>query len=441
MRMASLFSSKYSDLLMRLLSINTISPMESGQPSDLSLAQQEYAVFATEQLGCEIAYHGSPDPLELSMEQLPLSVRERAAELGPAFWQDQPNLVLRLGKKRPLDQTLMFNFHMDTVDGVLPVAYENGRFTGRGAVDMKGPGVALLAGIEAALSDNPHWSDECTLLIQCVSGEEGGAMGVYGTKLLAQQGWSGTLNLFAEPSNGVFFDRSTTSMTARIEVKGQDSTDDAPQSGHNATLLLGYLAAHMMARLAAPIEAAKGKMCLAGLHTGTMHNKVYGTGRLLMNFAYSSTEAGHEIRQLVEESYYALIRQFTSEFQEGASSRLTAESAAGICTLTWVKQGLPVLNNRHPEWERTLKDLGWTRNPEDRLEEAFTCDAMWAQSQDSYTIVYGPGGLESHHAHADEEFITLEELDHYANEIRDLMAAFHLRSRNLKQGDEVKQYG
>ncbi|MNS24346.1 succinyl-diaminopimelate desuccinylase [compost metagenome] len=439
--MTSLFTDKYSELLLRLLQINTISPMETGLPSYVRQAQSEYAAFAYEQLGSEMLYHCSPDRAVLESEEVPLSVRERAAEMGSAFWDSQPNLVLRWGAKRPLEDTLMFNFHMDTVDGNVPVSYEGGRFTGRGAVDMKGPGVALLAGIEAALRENPEWTDECSLLLQCVSGEEGGAMGVYGTKLLVDGGYLGSLNVFAEPSGGVFFDRSTTSMTARIEVQGQDSTDDAPESGHNATLLLGYLASQLLARLSAPVESIGGKMCLAGIHTGLMHNKVYGSGRLLMNFAYHSTEGGRQIRQLVEEVLQNLLGEFSLQYYEVAQARYTAGVAAKICKLTWVKQGLPVLNNRHPEWESDLNRIGWVRNPEDQLHQAFTCDAMWAQHPESYTIVYGPGGLGSHNAHAEGEYITLEELERYAADIRDLMTAFYTSRRNMNRLDVVNRHG
>ncbi|RUT35704.1 M20/M25/M40 family metallo-hydrolase [Paenibacillus zeisoli] len=439
--MSSLFTDKYSELLLRLLETNTISPMETGLTSSLRQAQSDYAGFAYEQLGCEMLYHCSPNPKVLESDEVPLSVRERAAEMGSAFWDSQPNLVLRWGSKRPAEDTLMFNFHMDTVDGNVPVSYEGGRFIGRGAVDMKGPGVALLAGIEAALRDNPSWTDECTLLLQCVSGEEGGAMGVYGTKLLVDEGYVGSLNVFAEPSEGVFFDRSTTSMTARIEVLGEDSTDDAPEAGHNATLLLGYLASHMLARLSAPIEAVGGKMCLAGIHTGSMHNKVYGAGRLLMNFAYHSIEGGQQIRHFVEEVMEDLLSEFSRLYRDMPLARLTAKSADEICKLTWVKQGLPVLNNRHSQWEESLNEMGWVRNPEDQLHQAFTCDAMWAQRSGTYTIVYGPGGLGSHNAHAEGEYITLEELERYAADIRDLMAAFYAERRNMNRLEVVSRHG
>ena len=179
-----LFTPDYVDLLIQLLQINTISPMETGLPSSLREAQELYARFAQSRLGCVIVYNRSPTAEEIDWAVLPLNVKECAAQMGPLFWDSQPNLVLRIGPERAVEDTIMFNFHMDTVDEVLPINFDGQRFFGRGAVDMKGPGVALLAGIEAALLEEPSCTDKFSILIQCVSGEEGGAMGVYGTKLL-----------------------------------------------------------------------------------------------------------------------------------------------------------------------------------------------------------------------------------------------------------------
>ncbi|MBP2000263.1 acetylornithine deacetylase [Paenibacillus shirakamiensis] len=438
--MKTLFTSAHSDLLIKLIQINTISPMETGLISEIAKAQELYAAFALETLGCEIAYYAAPQPEQLDQQGMPLNVTERAAEMGDMFWSSQPNLVLRIGPPRSPEQTLMFNFHMDTVDGDLPVIWDGQKFMGRGAVDMKGPGVALLAGIQAAIEAEPDLFNNYTLLIQCVSGEEGGAMGVYGSKLLAEEGWIGDLNLFAEPSDGVFFDQSTSAMTARIDVMGQDATDDAPHMGHNATLLLSYLAERMFAKVAPAIEEAGGKMCLSGIHTGHMHNKVYGSGRLLMNFAYPSNECGYLIKELVDSVIPELIAQFTEQYRNVAFARSTAASASEICTLTWVKQGLPVLNNRHSGYESLLSSLGWVRNPESHLHQAFTCDAMWAQRSGNYTVVFGPGGLGTHGAHAEDEYISLAELEEYAVRIRDLLLAIS-KHKTYKSGwDVVQEY-
>ncbi|NPC91338.1 M20/M25/M40 family metallo-hydrolase [Bacillus sp. WMMC1349] len=420
------FTTDYINLLLALLHTNTITPMETGEKSETLKAQQLYADYALGHFNgmCDIVHHASSDPLVLQSEHIPLTIRERAKQMGHLFWDNQPNLVLRFGKERSIEETMMFNFHMDTVANFLPVTFDGKKFCGRGAVDMKGPGVAVLAGIEAALKQKDDLLDDLSILVQCVSGEEGGAMGVYGTKSLVEQGYFGRFNLFAEPSAGVYFDHSSTSMTARIDVSGNDSTDDAPHNGHNATLLLGYLSQWLMKQWSTRIEDRGGKMCLAGVHTGHMHNKVFGTGQLLMNFAYVENKDGDRIKNWVETEIDRALTHFRQEFSAIPTALLTVKEAQDICRLTWIKHGLPVLNNRSSEIEQFLNQLGFVRNSEKQLNHAFTCDAMWAQRSDIYTVVYGPGSLNNNNAHAEGEFITLKELEEYSSNIGDLLVAY-----------------
>ncbi|WP_019392593.1 M20/M25/M40 family metallo-hydrolase [Priestia filamentosa] len=421
-----IFSLDYVNLLLELLKIDTVTPMETGKPSNILKAQKLYANFALNRLGdmCKVIQHDSPSADVLNAGCIPLTVRERARQMGGSFWDSQPNLVLLFGEERSYEQTIMFNFHMDTVDQLFPVTFDNNKFVGRGAVDMKGPGVGLLAGIESALKQKPDILDHISILVQCVSGEEGGAMGVYGTKHLVQKGYFGRFNLFVEPSGGVYFDQSSTSMTARINISGKDSTDDAPHQGHNASVLLGYLAQWLMKNLSTRIEDIKGKMCLSGLHTGYMHNKVFGTGQLLINFAYVNEESGRQIKNWVEEEVeYALIN-FKKEFSTLFSTLLTARDAKDICHLEWIKEGLPVLKNRNFEIEQLLNKLGLQRNPDNQLDKAFTCDAMWVVRPDIYTAVYGPGNLGVNNAHAKDEYITRQEIEEFSSFIRDLLITY-----------------
>jgi acetylornithine deacetylase/succinyl-diaminopimelate desuccinylase-like protein len=120
----------------------------------------------------------------------------RAAARDPRFLADQPSLLLRLGPERPRAHTVMFNVHLDTVAGHTPPAFDGVRFTGRGAVDAKGPAVALLAGLRAAAS-HPAVGRDVTVLLQAVAGEEGGALGTYGTRPLLEAGHHGRLNGFS----------------------------------------------------------------------------------------------------------------------------------------------------------------------------------------------------------------------------------------------------
>src|SRR5699024_3677968 len=132
---------------------------------------------------------------------------------------------------------VMFNVHMDTVAGVEPVSTDAGWYRGRGAIDAKGPAVALLAGIRDAVRNIPALGRDVGVLVQVVSGEEGGAMGTFGTRPLVEDGFVGRLNVFCEPTGLRYLPRSTASMTARLSVEGDDAVDDHPDAGHNATVL------------------------------------------------------------------------------------------------------------------------------------------------------------------------------------------------------------
>ncbi|MGN7456998.1 M20/M25/M40 family metallo-hydrolase [Paenibacillus pasadenensis] len=435
MSAARLFTDEHAELLLALLRLDTVSPLESDAPGRLPEAQQAYAAFAARRTGAAQLLLAPAPPEALRRDGVPLSVLRQAERMGEqAFLAAQPNLLLRIGRERPREETIAFNFHMDTVaDGGQEIGFDGVRFYGRGSADMKGAGVALLAGIEAALAEDPELAERCSVLVQSVCGEEGGAMGVCGTRELAELGHVGALNVFAEPSGGVWFDRSTTSMTARVEMFGEDATDDAPQAGHNATLLLGQVGAALLRGLAEPARELGGKVCLAGLHTGGMHNKVYGTGTLLLNIAYPSAFAGEKLRLLTERCARDALLRFADEWADVPEARRTARDATRLCRLSWVKSGLPVLDNRHPAWERLLSGLGWERNPDDRPERAFTCDAMWMMAKGCYTVVYGPGSLEGNGAHTARESMELAELERYAGQIKELLLAFARTARRKRQ--------
>ena len=100
-------------------------------------------------LGFTVLRHAAPRPVELPA-LTPRAVRDAvAADQG--FLAAQPSLVLRLGPPAPA-ATVMFNVHLDTVAGLEPVRVDGRRLYGRGATDAKGPAVALLAGVRAALT-------------------------------------------------------------------------------------------------------------------------------------------------------------------------------------------------------------------------------------------------------------------------------------------------
>ena len=421
-------------LLLHLLSIPTAGPLEvgtTGPPPRLWRAQYDYAEAAA-RIGFRVIRHAPADPADLTAPGVPETVR--AASADPGFLACQPSLVLRLGPDTvPPERTVMFNVHLDTVAGGPPVHFDGEVFHGRGAIDAKGPAVALLAGVRAARERSTGPGRDSAVIIQAVAGEEGGAMGVLGTRPLVQRGHVGRLNVFCEPTSGRFLTRSTASMTARVSVRGDDAIDDRPQAGHNASVLLGFLAQSMGRSLDG--NAHDGAVCVAGLHTGDLHNRVYGTGDLLLNLSYADADAGRALEAAVTDAFEMALKEFTDLFGDSALFARTAADARRITRLTWPKRGLPVLVD-HDRWGHDLlRGIGVPAWPAD--EAAFTCDAIWmAGGADTCTVVLGPGDLDADGAHGDDERAHLRDLEGFADTVARLLIAF-----TDKAGEPDENYG
>ncbi|HVK20088.1 MAG TPA: M20/M25/M40 family metallo-hydrolase [Actinokineospora sp.] len=402
-------------LLLRLLALPTAGPLETAEPARLWDAQFAYADSAA---GFKVLHHAPADLADVRRPDVPTPVRLAARQ--PGFLDEQPSLVLRLGPERPRERTVMFNVHLDTVAGWEPVSFDGAVFRGRGAIDAKGPAVALLAGIRAAAARDPRVGGEVSVLVQAVAGEEGGAMGTFGTRPLVDRGYVGALNVFCEPTGLRYLTRATASATAAVRVAGRGSIDDRPGDGHNATVLLGFLAQHLATEL---IGDADGHACVAGLHTGTAHNRVYGTGDLMVNLAYATPAAGARLTGTLDRAVADGLERFAKLFADVPDLALTAADAHRVTTVDWLKRGLPTLRTQSPELDAWMTAAAIPRWPAD--EPAFTCDAIWlADVPGTATAILGPGDLAANHAHADGEFATLAELTAFAGQVSRLLCSF-----------------
>ncbi|MDT0270795.1 M20/M25/M40 family metallo-hydrolase, partial [Streptomyces sp. DSM 44915] len=415
-------------LLLDLLRIPTVSPLEVGPddpPGGLWRAGRRYAE-AARALGATVLRHAPPSRREVTAGPLPAPVAKALAD--PGFLAAQPSLLLRLGPELPRAATVMCNVHLDTVAGYQPVGFDGRRFTGRGAVDAKGPAVALLAGVRAAVAREPAVGRTVAVLIQAVAGEEGGALGTLGTRPLVAAGHVGRLNLFLEPTNGRLLTRTTAAATARITVAGEDAVDDRPGHGHNATVLLGFLAQHLAHALDSGRRPGAGTgPCVAGLHTGHLHNKVSGRGTLLVNLPYRDAAEGARLTALLTDELAAGLVAFRQRFGHTEEFARTARDAVALTRLSWDKRDLPTLDNADPWAEALLGRAGARPWPAD--EPPFTCDALWlADHNDTFTGVLGPGSLADNHAHAAGEFVDRADLDAFAELIARTLVAF-ARSR------------
>jgi acetylornithine deacetylase/succinyl-diaminopimelate desuccinylase-like protein len=402
-------------LLLRLLALPTAGPLETADSARMWDAQFAYADSAP---AFEVPHHGPADLSDLRRPDVPASVRDAARQ--PGFLDEQPNLVLRLGPQRDRARTVMFNVHLDTIAGMEPVSFDGTVFRGRGAIDAKGPAVALLAGIRDAVAGDPRIGGEVSVIVQAVSGEEGGAMGTFGTRPLVERGFVGALNVFCEPTGLRYLPRATASATARVRVAGAGAIDDRPGDGHNATVLLGFLAQHLAGEL---ISDADGRACIAGLHTGTAHNRVYGSGDLLVNLAYATAKAGDRLTGSLDRAVAGGVEQFSKLFAGIPEFARTATEAHLVTTVDWLKSGLPTLAARADGLAALMAAADIPRWPDD--EPAFTCDAIWmAAVPGTMTAVLGPGDLAANNAHADGEFAALTDLTAFAAQVSRLLTAF-----------------
>ncbi|WP_307796022.1 hypothetical protein [Amycolatopsis sp. 195334CR] len=236
--MSGLLLASDHDLLLRLLRTPTTSPLEAGGPTQLWQAQTAYAE-AARAVGFRTARHDCARPADVLRDDVPAVVRAAAGT--PGFLAGQPSLVLRLGRALPFGATIMVNVHLDTAAGPEPVAFDGSRFTGRGAVDAKGPAVALLAGVRQALQLSPAVGRDVGVVLQVVPGAGGGALGRIGTRRLIDAGFHGRLNVFCAPTGLRYVTSAPAEMTARVRADAE----------HDASVLLGFLAQHFAAALGA----------------------------------------------------------------------------------------------------------------------------------------------------------------------------------------------
>ncbi|MFE9848539.1 M20/M25/M40 family metallo-hydrolase [Streptomyces sp. NPDC005576] len=409
--------------LVDLMEQDTVSPLEGGDPAGLARAQARFVEGAAER-GFALRESSAPPASFLERPGVPAQVLDAVGAHGESFLRDQPSAVVALGAPQPPGRRLVFNFHMDTVGPHLPPLVENGVLHGRGAVDDKGPGVAALLGAAAAFAEDPSLAEEIEVLVTSVPGEEGGAMGVYGTRWVVESGWVGRLMVFAEPTGARVFDACSAAMTPRVTVRGLDSTDDHPYDGHNATLALSMAACRLTEVLGPMAERLGAKICLSGLHTGTSHNRVYGSGELRLNIAYYDVAAADELAAAVERVLPMVADEVARRFGSNPVARQLVRDWSQVVRLDWLKRGLPPLANRDETMERLLKDAGLPRHDAIGDGSAFTCDAIWAAGPGRYVVACGPGGLDTNGAHTAQEFVALRDLEEYAGRCRDLVRRF-----------------
>lgn len=422
---SSVLKESHIELLFALLRFNTVSPMETGKESEIPQAL-DWFIKESESLGGILRMKRFPSEQDILFSMTPTAVREVFSQMGGRFFENQPSAVIEFGDRNVSARTIMFNFHIDTVGEYFEPKKNDEEIRGRGAVDTKGLGVAALAGITDALS-RISTEKQPRIILQVVSGEEGGAMGIYGTRTLVDEGYFGKLNVILEPTNNTYMDFCSASMTAQIEVKGSGSTDDKPSDGDNATVILSYIANAFAKKLPEILGILNASMCIGGIKTGDMHNRVYGNGKLLVNFSYSATSVAHQLECIIDELFDHTLKDFQKEYLDNPIFDHSAKNVFHCTQLTWRKKRLPVLDRRDCELERkVIKPAGLDRFGDIfSVADTFTCDAIWLQAvPNGHTIIYGDGDLGRNNAHASDEFIKISEIERTALGVSNLIQRF-----------------
>ena len=219
-------------------------------------------------------------------------------------------------------------------------------------------------------------------------------MGVFGTRPLIRRGWYGRLNLSASPPGcGCAAlhrrdDRLRPGATATTRSTTAPPPGTTPPSC-SATSPVGSPPGSPSGRGAAARSGSPG------LHTGHLHNRVYGTGRLLLNCSYPDSAAGQgpgrppRTRGVARGAGGSSPRPMRTHRKAGPHRR----GRRAVTRLEWLKRGLP----RSPTPTRGPGTAGRAGRPgpvrpreEPRLHLR---RHVGCRASGRYTVVLGPGDL------------------------------------------------
>jgi len=154
---------------------------------------------------------------------------------------NRPNVIGVLGdSEKP---TLLFNGHMDVVPAgngwtIDPFSGEihNGKIYGRGAADMKGGLVSMIAAAEALVETNVSLNGR--LVLAAVSDEEDISRG---TMKMIDQGFTADMAVVGEPTNLGICVAHKGCVMLDIVAKGKSAHASTPQEGVNAIVIMSRI--------------------------------------------------------------------------------------------------------------------------------------------------------------------------------------------------------
>jgi LysW-gamma-L-lysine carboxypeptidase len=126
-----------------------------------------------------------------SEEEISRFLAEEMEKLGFRVRRDQVgNVIGEVGEGSPV---VLLCGHMDTVEGIIPIRFENGQLYGRGSVDAKGPLAAMIVAASKFVDDGFPGK---ILVVGVVDEEKGGT----GIQHFVESGIHPDYAIFGEPS-------------------------------------------------------------------------------------------------------------------------------------------------------------------------------------------------------------------------------------------------
>lgn len=293
----------------------------------------------------------------------------------------------------------LFVGHTDTVgvEGMATPAFggavANGRLSGRGSADMKGPLAAMLHALLLLRDRQDQWQGTAT--VACVVDEEFLARGI---KAL-MPGFAETFDfaVVGEPTSMGVVHGCKGCLRFAFEARGISAHSSTPDLGRNAIVAMSeaILALHHYFNMELRATRREG----FGSNTGSVGLVAGGSG---INIVPESCRASVDIRLLPGQSW---------EMVYAAVQACVTSAASCVRGVTWHFEEKPftdpsfVTAPDHPLVLTALQVLG----EEQARVVAFSCDASKVAAAGVPCIILGPGDIAE--AHTSRESIAVDELE------------------------------
>lgn len=318
------------------------------------------------------------------------------------------NVIARLKGGRK-GKRLILNGHMDTVplygmyDGLMP-RIEDGKLYGRGAVDMKGPLMAMLYAIIAIKRKAIAFDGE--IILVCVADEEERSLGSIHYLENHTDGADGVA--VGEPTNLIICPAHRGLQWIEIMVEGKTVHGGNQASGLNAIDVAGELICYLKVEMAKVIEASshpligKGSFNIGTINGGTQPSTVAGKCMLTFDRRWVPGETLETILSQVSamlECFLKLHPGYKISYRSMAENVMKGD-------YSHESMNTPLNAAIVQAAVKSVESIG--RQSEISFFPAWSDGALFQHFFNMPTIVFGPGNLAT--AHSDEEYIEIEEL-------------------------------